>query len=215
MTQVRQETARIADQWLERINQFLSSVSKLTSTVNARGNSKILKAKLNHARKAVKGETKIGRGLKALGELKGYDLAYNSELKQVLKDRKLKGARSKRYQHFSKDAKALLGKYPSELESFLGEVERLEEGGLDAYRQCLSSCRNCIENLSKRVSGENGWRDGMRKLVSSKTQRKLINDTYQFLSAYGVHGKEVPNESEAEVGLSQTISAVRLLLKED
>jgi len=207
---IEEEASAIAENWLDSITRYVSQVSRPNTTITPKGNSTTLIRKFNHARKAVQAKTKLNRGLKALLELKSYDLVYTRDLKEILQMRKLQKAKAPKYKHYSNEIKKLLKDYPSELESFLGAIERLEQSGLDAYRQCLSSCRNCLESLVKKMAGR--WPEGVITLVPSKTKQRLIKDTYRFLSAYGVHGEETPTEEDAKSGLEQTLSAVRQIL---
>jgi len=202
--------ARQADQWLNEITTSLSSISRKNSSLTMKGNSQTLVKKFNYAKKGAQAKTKINRGLKALDELKQLDLIYNKDIGNLLQEKKLKNTPSDQYNQYAIDAKILLRDYPSELEAFLGAIERLEQGGLDANRQCLSSCRNCIESLVKRIAQR--WPDGLISIIPSNTKRKIVKQTYQFLSAFGVHGSETPTDNDAKSGLEQTLSSIRLIL---
>jgi len=204
------DCANQADQWLDPITMSLKRISKLTSSITLKGNSSILIRKLNHAKSGIQAGTKIKRGLKALEEINQMDLIYNYEIRDMLQVKKLNNISSSRYNQYSNDAKLLLKNYPSELEAFLGAIERLEHGGLDAYRQCLSSCRNSIESLVKKIAQR--WPDGLNSIIRSDTKRKIIKNTYQYLSAYGVHGTKTPTEDDAKSGLEQTISSLRQII---
>jgi len=195
-----------ADRWLNSITTFLNHISIVTFNVTEKGNSKNIIRKFNHAKKGVKAETKINRGLKALNELLTYDLVYNHDLKNIIGERKLRSIQVK-------ELKKLLNNHPSVLESVLGAIERIEKGGFDANRQCLSSCRNAIENLVKEISGENDWRKGLKIIVQSKTRQNTVKNTHRFLSAYGVHGREV-NKEDAKSGLDQTMATIRIVLSQ-
>lgn len=210
---VDNESASIADRWLDSIIKYLKQVSKVTPTITARGNSSVLVKKFNAAKSAAKADTKFSRGISALQQLQTYDLVYTTELKALLQERKLNQATVSKYKHLSTEAKKILKNNPSELEALLGAIESLEKGGLDKNRQCLSSCRNCLENFVKRTSGENDWKRGLSLIVPSTTKQKTIKNAYQFLSAYGVHGTENPTDDDTLSGIEQTISTIRLIVK--
>lgn len=208
--QTKDEAAQSADVWLNSVARFLKTVSQVTSTLTTKGNSQTLIKKLNHARRAVNFDTKIRRGLDPLAELKNLELIYNLEIKELLGS---KGKQLKKHNHLAKNAKELLSDFPDERQSLLGAIERLEKGGIDAYRQCMSSCRNTIENLVKKLTNENKWRKGLEELVKSDTKRQTIKKTFNFLSAYGSHGEKDPGEETAKSGVEQTFSAIRLIME--
>ena len=51
----------------------------------------------------------------------------------------------------------------------------------------------------------------MKNLVPSKTKQKTIKSAFNYLNAYGSHGKENPSFDDAKTGVEQTISAIRLV----
>ncbi len=205
------QTIELAEQWLNKIIRDLVNISNHTSKLTQKGNSNVLIRKFNSAKSAKQAQTKISRGLGALQQLQTYNLVYNNDLINILKNEKLQKAKTTKYKHLSNEAEKLLKKYPIELEALLGAIERFETGGLDAYRQSLSSCRNCIENLIKKRSGFNNMNEGLNILLKSETRKRTIKGTYNYLSAYGTHGKEIPNENDAKTGIEQTISVIRII----
>jgi len=211
---VKIDAAYAADRWLDNNTNYLSQVSRLTSSITEKGNSATLIMKFNSARKAVKAETKISRGLKAIYELQSYDLVYNRDLKRIIEETRLNSANASQYKSMVSDAKTLLKDYPNVLESLLGAIERIEKGGFDANTQCLSSCRNALVNLIKEISRKNDWKEGLKILVPSKTRKKTIKSTHIFLSAYGAHGKDTKLE-DAKSGLEQTMAAIRIILSQN
>ncbi len=210
----QKEAADRTDLWLDGITNYLGEISILTSSITARGNSSTLLRKLNSAKNAINAQTKIVRGLKAIKQLHTCELVYNRDLNAILKEKKLQSAVASNYKEMVRGAKDLMKNYPSELESFLGAVERIEKGGLDADRQCLSSCRNTLENLIKDVSGKTDWKAGLKILVPSETRQDTIKSTHRFLSAYGAHGKTTSLD-DAKSGLEQTMVAIRIILSQN
>jgi hypothetical protein len=103
--------------------------------------------------------------------------------------------------------------YPAEYNALRGAIERYAVGGTDALRQCLDSCRNCIENLIKKLSGENQWTHGLKTLMKSETDRKQVIQISQFLSARGVHGSEVPSPEDTAFGLKLSEDCLVWILK--
>ncbi len=210
----QKEASERADMWLDGITNYLREISILISSVTVRGNSGTLIRKFNSARNATNFHTKISRGLKTIKQLQTYELFYNRDLDTILKEKKLQSALVSRYKEMVKEAKNLIKDYPSELESFLGAVERIENGGIDAERQCLSSCRNTLENLIKDISGKPDWKAGLKILIPSETRQDTVKSTHRFLSAYGAHGKNTTID-DAKSGLEQTMAAVRIILAQN
>jgi len=209
---IEKEGAEAADAWVKSIVGYLKGGSRLTKSITVKGNSSTLTRKFNEALKAVRFETKINRGLAKLHELKDEELVLNSDLRLIVKERKLKAAKSKKYAHLSKEVKSLLKSHPHQQEAMLGAIERLEEGGLDSYKQCLASCRTAIESLVVSLSGNTRWKEGLKILIKSETRRKTIEATFNYLSAYGSHGKENPSFDDTKAGVDQTLSALRQII---
>ena len=207
----QKEASERADMWLTGITNYLREISVLTSSVTIRGNSNTLIRKFNSAKNATASQTKIIRGLKAIKQLQTYGLVYNRDLNTILKEEKMQSANVSKHKEMVREAKDLMKNYPSEIESFLGAVERIEKGGIDAERQCLSSCRNTLENLIKEISGKTDWKEGLKAIVSSQTRQDTVKSTHRFLSAYGAHGKDTTFD-DAKSGLEQTMGVIRIIL---
>ena len=108
---------------------------------------------------------------------------------------------------------ALLEQFPSENEALKGAIERYSNGGTDAFRQCLDSCRNAIESLLKKLAGETDWKIGLSKIVTSKNGQDTVKQIYSFLSARGVHGETIPAQEDTELGLKLTEDCMLWILK--
>jgi len=108
---------------------------------------------------------------------------------------------------------ALLDAYPPEKEALKGAIERYSEGGSDAFRQCLDSCRNAIESLSKKISSSPDWKIGLSKIVPSKNGQDTVKQIYSFLSARGVHGDTIPSQEDTELGLKLTEDCMLWILR--
>ena len=203
------EASNSAKNWLHSFTGYLGTLSTDTPSLTEKGNSGNLVRKLNNAKKAVKYDTKIRRGLAVIEELRTITLIQNSSIRKYLEEQQ---RQSNEYSQQRKEARSILKNYPEEKRALLGAIERLEEGGVDAWRQCLSSCRICVENLVKKLSGEAEWKIGLPKIVISKTKRDVIKKTFQFLSAYGSHGRKDPGKEIAKSGVEQTFAAIRLII---
>ncbi len=210
----QKEASERADLWLDGITNYFREISLLTSSVTTRGNSNTLIRKFNSAKNATSSQIKISRGLKTIKQLQTCELVYNRDLITILKEKKLQSANVSKYKEMVREAKDLMKNYPSEIESFLGAIERIEKGGIDAERQGLSSCRNTLENLIKDISGKTDWIVGLKILVPSETRQETIKSTHRFLSAYGAHGKSTTFD-DAKSGLEQTMAAIRIILSQN
>ena len=136
----------------------------------------------------------------------GFEMDENSNLHRnsmISETRK-----EERHQMF-----ALLEQFPSENEALKGAIERYGNGGTDAFRQCLDSCRNAIESLLKKLTGETDWKTGLSKIISSKNGQDTVKQIYSFLSARGVHGETIPAQEDTELGLKLTEDCMLWILK--
>ena len=77
---------------------------------------------------------------------------------------------------------AFLNAYPSEREALKGAIERYANGGSDAFRQCMDSCRNLVETLVKKLTNATVWTDGLGTLMQSSTKKDLIKKLHSYLS---------------------------------
>ena len=113
---------------------------------------------------------------------------------------------------FGHDLWEMLDTYPEEKQALMGAVFIYQSDSPDANRQALSSCRNALEMLIKKVSGSNNWNDGLASIIPSSQKRKTIKATFQFLSAYGVHSPSYPSDSDTEMGIEMTTTAIKWIL---
>ena len=107
----------------------------------------------------------------------------------------------------------LLEAHPVEKEALMGAIERYSQGGSDAFRQCLDSCRNAIENLLKRIGGSTDWKKALQQVIPSESERDIVKQIYSFLSARGVHGSTIPSEEDTELGMKLTEDCLLWILK--
>jgi len=151
-------------------------------------------------------------GLQACIKLNRYLSVFGLEVDEnfnLLRSSVISEARKQdRHQMF-----ALLEAYPAENEALKGAIERYGEGGSDAFRQSLDSCRNAIENLIRKLGNSTDWKDGLSKIVSSKNGQDTLKQIYSFLSARGVHGDTIPSQEDTELGLKLTEDCILWILK--
>lgn len=107
---------------------------------------------------------------------------------------------------------SLLESFPAERSAIEGALSVYQSRTPDFGRQALGSCRNAVENLTKRLSGEGEWSAGLTKVLQSETRRKTVKQVHIFLSGYGTHGTAEPRVQDVEMGITLTFVAIRLLL---
>lgn len=76
-----------------------------------------------------------------------------------------------------------------------GAYERYLQGGVNANRQAIDSCRNAYENFFKKITGRERWKESLNDKIKSETVIALIKNVYSYLSGHGTHS---PVERERE-----------------
>lgn len=161
-------------------------------------------------------DTRLQHGIKFLEQLANDHLIWNSELEKV---RSAQETVSKEpfYNPSSVESGLsslieMLKPFKSECLAIKGALAVMKTKTPDWQRQALNSCRNAIENLVKRISGESEWSKGLEKLIPSKTRRETIRQVHSYLSAYGTHGGAIPSDSDVKFGIGLTEGALRYIL---
>jgi hypothetical protein len=156
--------------------------------------------------KIIKDDSQAFQRLNRYLSVFGFEMDNNSNLHRISMINETR--KEDRHQMF-----ALLEQFPSENEALKGAIERYSNGGTDAFRQCLDSCRNAIESLLKKLAGETDWKIGLSKVVTSKNGQDTVKQIYSFLSARGVHGETIPAQEDTELGLKLTEDCMLWILK--
>jgi len=79
------------------------------------------------------------------------------------------------------------------------------------FASCLSNCRRMLEAFSKK-NGCANFKEFVRSLQIGQSKKKLLKDTYNFLSGYGSHHKEGGlTKGEMESGYYQTLASMSLI----
>jgi len=164
----------------------------------------------------------LKHGIAFLESLRHKNLIYNDEINDYLKQKKEQERAKKKAEmiiesapkpiSLAHDLWEMLDMYPDEKRALEGAVFIYRSESPDANRQALSSCRNALEMLIKKVSGENNWNDALLNIINSSQKRKTIKTTFQYLSAYGVHGPSHPSDGDTEMGIEMTATAIKWLL---
>lgn len=89
-----------------------------------------------------------------------------------------------------------------------GALDAYSFGGKEASREALASCRSALELLVIETTGGTNWRQGLAT-VAQGSRKKLVSDTYGFLSGYGSHAGGATTRNDATFGIRMTIAACR------
>ncbi len=224
--------ANAFEQWFNEGLRLIRSVSVATKNITPRGNSATLVGRLVRAMEPNRLGTRIVRTLGVLEAIAALDLVYNEDIPELLRQRRQEAMEERR---LAREAKLLdLSDLAPGMElvklqnrehvrtTFAAhpEVGRMMEGALDAYastradayRQALSSCRNALQLLVREVAGEVTWGAGVALLVEG-SRKRLINDTWAFLSGYGSHPGGKPTKKDAAYGIRMTMASCLWLLE--
>ena len=214
--------------WYSESTDTLKQISIRRKRMDSHGNSQALVSRFAGTRRFVKTETRLTHGIAYLESLSHEDLVLNSEIRAYLRTLKKQELTRKRSLDSVKALKEieihpkfgnidgvleLLNPYPNEKEALQGAIATYENEGPDANRQALSSCRNALEQLVCKLSGEKYWKNGLPKMVSSRSKRKIIRSNYEYLCEFGSHGNAPPSDVNTELGIGMTVASVRLLLQ--
>jgi hypothetical protein len=93
-----------------------------------------------------------------------------------------------------------------------GALDTYSLGGKDANRQSLASCRSALELLVIEITGESNWRLGLARIVEG-ARKKLVSNTYGFLSGHGSHPGGTTSRRDAALGIRMTIAACLWLVE--
>lgn len=95
-------------------------------------------------------------------------------------------------------------KFQGEYIALKGAYEGYAQGGTNAYRQAISSCRNAYENFFKQITDSSSWNSSLSSHIESKTLIRFIKDVYSFLSGFGDHSPIERNKEDAFLAIRIT-----------
>ncbi len=104
--------------------------------------------------------------------------------------------------------------FRNEYESLKGAYERYSEGGADAYRQAIDSCRNAYENFFKKITNTEKWKEKLKDTSLSPTLISLIKEIYKYLSGYGTHSPKPRKKEDAFLAIRLTEDIMMRVLME-
>lgn len=175
--------------WFDDCRNALRRMSIYRRGLSSRGNSRMLLSRFSKTRQYVKSETRLHHGLAFLEGLMEQELIHNDNLSDYLKAVQAQSharesalnsvraiGRAKATLRFpgAENIQRMLQSCPDEGEAISGAVSVYESRGPDANRQALASCRNGLEKVICRLSGEGDWKKGLAKLTRSRTKQKFI-----------------------------------------
>lgn len=95
-------------------------------------------------------------------------------------------------------------KFQGEYIALKGAYEGYAQGGTNAYRQAISSCRNAYENFFKQITDSSSWNSSLSSHIESTTLIRFIKDVYSFLSGFGDHSPIERNKEDAFLAIRIT-----------
>jgi hypothetical protein len=222
---------RSFDQWYTGAVEELRRISVARKNLARGGNSSAVVKRFAIAKANRRLDTQIAKAVGILEAIAEEDLVYNDEIAEVLTQRRKAAIEERR--RANEERLLDLGKLAPELgfvrfenrdqlrTQLAGhlEVARMVEGALDALsstgadtnRQALASCRSALELLVIEITGDHEWRIGLNKLAEG-TRKKLVTNTYAFLSGYGSHPGGAPTTRDVEYGVRMTVASCLWLL---
>ena len=220
------------EQWCNETISKIRTISFARRNITPRGNSAALVTCLAKARMYKRLDTQISRAVGVLRAVAEDELVFNEDIHELITRRRQelieerKRAKEEKLLDLSDVAPGIDLVKPVNREQLRAqfsnhiEVARMIEGALDAYsshgadanRQALSSCRSALELLVRDLTGENEWRIGLFKIAEG-TRRKVISDTYGFLSGYGSHPGGVPTKKDVAYGIRVSLASCLWLVE--
>lgn len=134
--------------------------------------------------------------IEIIPHLNNFDMVDVKILKREIDDVR-REERNKLYNLLEKE-------FPEEYIALKGAYERYAEGGTNAYRQAISSCRNAYENFFKNITESPRWNDNLKSCIESKTVIKFIKNSYSLLSGLGDHSPVERNKEDAFLAIRIT-----------
>jgi hypothetical protein len=233
------ERQKIENLWREKERQFLSNcelqikqMSINTRNLTIKGNSQKLVQKFNRVRRVKSPIASFYEIVSILEEIQNLELLWNKDIQKELAHRKEifeiekqeKVNLRKLSPHIMKNAGIVdlfdkltisdqLKQNPSVKNSILGALDSLHTNIPDSSRHCIISCRVAIETFCIERGVDTDWKNALKNVLSSDTDRKQVIGVWNFLSCKGAHGVHNPIKEEAEYCLQLTIATLTFILK--
>jgi hypothetical protein len=203
-------------------------------TLSLGGNSSKLSKKFNRVRRIKSAVPFFNTLSSVLQEIQNQDLIWNKDIPIELTSRKAIMQQEKKEKAILRGSSPRLVRsaqtieiydrlsiaeklknYPNVQQSVLGALDRLHEGGPDAQRQSIVSCRAAIEALCIQIGNNEDWKTALNNIFPSETDRKSIKHIWNYLSGKGAHGGHIPSKDDAEYALKITIATLEQIINKN
>ncbi len=208
-------------QWHSEVLEKLRGVSTIRSKTSIKENSSVLARRFAKTKTYRRLDTQVARAVGELESILEEELVYNPEIPKILRTREDKRLLDLSHLRLTERAWTLIDReqvtdalaaHPRVCKMLEGAMDAYSLGGRDADRQSLASCRSALELLVTEITGETNWRRGLEKLVEG-SRKKLVSDTYGFLSGHGSHPWSTTTRRDAALGIRTTIAACLWLVE--
>ena len=234
MVSRQNQLAESFEGWFQQALSRLRTISQARKNLTPSGISHSLAKRLARSRQYKRLDTQIAHAVGELEATAEEDLVYNDEIPKLLDERRKQAVEERRR---AKEAQLLdlsdalpgmetvrlgnreqlrahFGKHPEVAQMVEGALDAYASSGADASRQALASSRSAIEQAIAEATGERSFRAGLVK-VASGTRRKVIGNTYDFLSGFGSHAGGRPTKKDAAYGIRMAIAGCSWILEDD
>lgn len=218
----RSKTVRLAFlQWHSEVLERLRRISVIRSRNNLKENSSVLTRRFARTKAYRRLDTQVARAVGELESILEDDLVYNEEIPNILRtqedsrllDLSQLSLRGRAWTLVDREhVTSALAAHPRVSQMIEGALDAYSLGGKDADRQSLASCRSALELLVTEITGAPNWRQGLTVIVEG-VRKKLVSDTYGFLSGHGSHPGGSTNRRDAALGIRMTIAACLWLVE--
>jgi len=206
-----------SDDWISESKTILDRISVLRRGIPSKPNSEALVRSFSAQMRYAKPENRLSHGILYLESLAESSLIFNAEIEEtrraVATVEQFAPLPPTGIESGLTELLGLVSPFPPVAEALAGAISVYRTKGPDWGRQALSSMRNALETLVKRLSGEGDWRLGLEKIISSETARKQFHVTYAMLCARGVHSEEIPTESDVLFCIRLTQEEIKYLIE--
>ncbi len=218
----RTDAVRLAFlQWHSEVLEKLRRISVIRGRNNLRENSSVLTRRFAKTKTYKRLDTQITSALRELESIIEDDLVYNEQIPEILRTREdgqlLDLSRLSLSQRSwaptdREHLKTALAAHPGVSQMLEGALDTYSLGGKDANRQSLASCRSALELLVTEITGDANWRHGLARIVEG-SRKKLVSETYGFLSGHGSHPGGNTTRKDAALGIRMAIATCLWLLE--
>jgi len=201
-------------QWHSEVLEKLRRISVIRGKTNLRENSAVLTRRFARTRTYRRLDTQIAHAVGELESILEEDLVYNEQISEILRTQEDKRLLDISGLSIAGRTRTLLDREhlrtalvanPRVLQMLEGALDTYSLGGRDANRQSLASCRSALELLVTQITGQANWREGLASLVEG-SKKKLVSQTYGFLSGYGSHPGRNTSRKDAALGIRMAIA---------